>query len=597
MFNKRPINRVDTLRIELASEYKEVLPLVAKLADSDEPVNTLLIDGTHGADFEGFAAKLAASLEERSIRTAIIRTRDYLRSGEELRQQFAENITDNRAFGRVTASGTIADYFRPTAPDEWREEKLKQGRLASGAGGPLRIILLGPGARWLEGGRRPGVFLDVSRERQQRLYEGELLNFGLDENEDALEKYKIAFFVEWPIVERYRKEHLERFDFYVDMNDPESPVATGTGELLRLIAEAASAPMRVKPFFAPGVWGGQYLKRLAGLPEQWDNCAWCFEPIAPENSILLGSGEKTIEIPFTLVMNSAYRTVLGDRVSGLFGDFFPIRMNYLDTMGGSNLSVQVHPKQEYIRERFNYILEQQESYYMMEQKPGSKVYLGLTESCTEERFLAAVADAQMTGTPFDFTEYVQEWECEKGDLFLIPTGTVHCSGSDNFVLEISATTWWFTFKLYDYVRPGLDGKPRPIDIGHAAPNIDWHKQTDWVGRELIARPALLSRQGANEEYALGRREDLLFYVNRIHLAEQWTDDTRGEVLLLNLVEGQRVRLEPIAAPDKAVELDYAESYIVPAAVGAYRLINLGSAPAKLIKAGVSPQWERAVAYE
>lgn len=592
LFNKRPVNPARHIQVHMIRGYEELLREVVKPFDRAGGQRTLIVDGTHGADFDGFVGALAAYLSDRSIKFTIYPTTKYMKSGAQLQQWFAGDISDNRSFGKMT-TGSIGDYFEPEARETLRSELRRRSPQEEERRNRWTVIL-GPGAAWLSGDSDFRLFLDITRENQQILHQKGLQNFGFNDNMDTLEKYKIAFFVEWPILETYRKRVVGKFDFYVDMNAEQTPVAVTADDLSGLIRAVAAGPMRVKPFFAPGVWGGQYLKKLADLPDDWVNCAWSFEPIAPENSILIGCEGGEIEVPFTLVMNVAYRDILGERVSGLFGDYFPIRFDYLDTIGGTNLSVQVHPKQAYIRERFNYILEQQESYYIMEKKQGSKVYLGLTETAAEDSFLPAVEAAQATGTPIEFTDYVQEWDCEKGDLFLIPTGTVHCSGSDNLVLEISATTWWFTFKIYDYVRKGLDGNPRPINIDHAAANIDWYKKRDWVERELIARPVETGRQGESVEYELGSREDLLFYVNRLHLTSVWEDDTRGEVLLLNLVEGQRVRIEPLAVPEAAVEFAYAESYILPAAVGAFRIHNLGDVPAKLIKAGVSPQWNQAV---
>jgi len=596
MFNKLPVNPAHGVQAELATGMEETLHRVMLLLEEEGRPAVLALDGTHGADFDGFADALAHHLSAHDIAAERVPASRYLRSTAELRERFADNITDNRAFGYMVEAD-IADYYRADARERWQAEL--SGSDTGGGSGEIYVmkLLYGPGAGWLCEGSAPTLFLDLSRESQQRLHQGTLGNFGFDDNRDALEKYKIAFFVEWPILEGYRKQLLPTCGLYLDMNDPVRPVAVSVGDLRRLLRTIAMGPLRVKPFFAPGVWGGQYLKRLAALPEDWANCAWSFEPIAPENSLLIGCAGHLLEVPFTLVMQEAYANILGERVSGLFGDYFPIRFDYLDTIGGSNLSVQVHPKQAYIEEVFNYPLEQQESYYIMEQEPGAKVYLGLTDSCTEQSFLGEVEQAQATGEPFDFACYVQEWEAAKGDLFLIPTGTVHCSGSGNLVLEISATTWWFTFKIYDYVRRGLDGQPRPINIDHAAANIDWHKSADWVGRELIARPRELSRQSGGVEYELGQRDDLLFYVHRLHLTEVWEDDTAGELQLLNLVEGERARLVPLADPGRAVEFGYAESYIVPATTGRYAIINLGAGEARIIKAGVSPRWDRPIRHD
>ncbi|MCM3749382.1 class I mannose-6-phosphate isomerase [Paenibacillus pasadenensis] len=596
MFQKRPVNPVRAYPIDpgaeapyaaagLQSGFEAITSPLLQLAGQGNPVHAV-IDGTHGASFQSVIRRAVDALEQQGHRVIVLGSSSFLRSGEELRQQFARNITDNRAFGYVT-DAAIEAYFLPDA-----RENYANMLQAAQAEAPAVVITFGPGSYWLaQESCEISYFLDVSREQQQLEHKGQLLNFGFNWNRDEVEKYKIALFVEWPVLEPYRASILESVHYYVDMNQPANPVLATTRSLRGMISSIAGAPLRVKPFFAPGVWGGQYLKQLADLPEDWANCAWGFEPIAPENSILVEYDGQQIEIPFLIVMFYEHRSILGDRLTGLFGDYFPIRFDYLDTMDGGSLSLQVHPKQEYIRSQFNEPLPQQESYYIMERDEGATVYLGLTESCTEQGFLGAVQEAQQTGVPIPFTDYVNAYEANKGDLFLIPTGTVHAAGTNNLVLEISSTTWWFTFKIYDYLRKGMDGKPRPINIDHAAGNIDFYKKTEWVEQNLIPSPVLLQAQGENEEYVLGQRDDLLFYVHRLHLSDEWRDHTNDELVMYNLVEGEKVRIVSCADESVFVEFQYAESYILPADLGEYRIINLGSAPCKLIKAGVSKAWD------
>lgn len=589
MFEKRPLNPIRHAVLENGMEegYEALLQRVISQAKRASRVFTLVVDGTHGADFQALLKRLIPYIEDHGIRFAAVDTYGYLKSGTELRHQFRRNITDNRAFGYVSEQ-KIDEYFKSGAQRDFSEYA---AGLTAAASEQTLFVVFGPGALWLTDGRcDASLFLDVSREYQEIAHKGSLLNFGFSWNIDTVEKYKIAYFVEWPLLEKYRKEWMDAFDWYVDMNDPSRPVLLSLSDLLAVIRDIARFPLRVKPFLMPGVWGGQYLKQIADLPADMINCAWNFEPIAPENSVLVSNGEHVVEIPFLLVMAFSHLDIIGARNVKLFGDYFPVRFDFLDTMDGDNLSCQVHPKQSYIRENFNEFMEQQESYYIMEKQDDAKVYLGLTETCTEESFREAVEQSQETGEPIPFTEYVQEWKSEKGDLYLIPTGTVHCSGKNNFVLEISATTWWFTFKIYDYVRKDLDGKLRPINIDYAFDNIDFSRNTGWVQENLIPQPKLLKQQGRNEEYMLGERDDQLFYVNRIHLSDRWEDKTDDEFVLLNLVEGERVRIMSLDNLDVYVEFGYAESYIIPASFGAYAIVNLSSTPCKLIKAGVSRKW-------
>jgi mannose-6-phosphate isomerase class I len=592
MFEAYPVNPVRHARIEGIRKGSSALLsyLEAQIAGKAQDTFHLIVDGTHGAAFQKWIQQAVPYFQGRGYAVSVLYSGSFLKSGEELRHDFQDCITSNRAFGRVTDEDVEA-YFQPDAKLLY-QQTMDRCLAANPQSERKLVVTFGPGSAYLADNLGDlTMFLDISREAQQVKHNHGLLNFGMTWNEDSLEKYKIAYFVEWPIWENYRKALLPSIDCYVDTHDEQEPAFVSYPDLSAMIQDVVRYPFRVKPFFAPGVWGGQYLKKLVpSLPNDWVNCAWNFEPVAPENSILIGYQGNVIEVPFLIVMAGEHLTIMGERAVKLFGDYFPIRYNYLDTMDGGRLSVQVHPKLDFMRERFNEFLEEQESYYVMERQNDSKVYLGLTEHCDGERFLSEVRRSQETGEPIEFRDYVQEWNSAKGDLYLIPTGTVHCSGKDNLVLEISATTWWYTMKIYDYARKGMDGKPRPINIDYAEPNIDFYKTTDWVKSNLIPEPVLLRREGENEIYLLGARDDLLFRVQRIHLADEIADDTEGEFILLNLVEGERARI--ISREDSSItrDLRYAEACIIPAAFGAFTLVNLGGAPCKLIKTGVSKTW-------
>ena len=93
--------------------------------------------------------------------------------------------------------------------------------------------------------------------------------------------------------------------------------------------------------------------------------------------------------------------------------------------------------------------------------------------------------AQAGGAPFSAERYVNAWPAKKHDHFSIPAGTIHCSGKNSMVLEISATPYIFTFKLWDWARLGLNGLPRPIHLKHGLANIQWNRDREWVKSNLI----------------------------------------------------------------------------------------------------------------
>jgi mannose-6-phosphate isomerase class I len=263
--------------------------------------------------------------------------------------------------------------------------------------------------------------------------------------------------------------------------------------------------------------------------------------------------------------------LLGPAVYGRFGAEFPIRFDFLDTMGGGNLSLQVHPLTEYIHRTFGIAYTQDESYYLLDAGPQASVFLGLRTGVDRSAMLAELEEANRGGPPFDAARHVNRWPARKHDHFLIPGGTVHCSGADAMVLEISATPYIFTFKLWDWGRPGLDGLPRPVNLAHGAANIQWDRQTDWVRENLVNRVSPVASGDGWREERTGLHELEFLETRRHWFTGAAPHDTLGGVQVLNLVEGDEAVVESPAGAFAPLVVHYAETFIVPAASGAYTI--------------------------
>jgi mannose-6-phosphate isomerase class I len=179
--------------------------------------------------------------------------------------------------------------------------------------------------------------------------------------------------------------------------------------------------------------------------------------------------------------------------------------------------------------------------------------------------------AQAGGAAFPAEQYANPFPAKKHDHFLIPAGTVHCSGAESMVLEISATPYIFTFKMWDWGRLGLDGKPRPIHLEHGLANIQWNRNTDWTRRHLVNcfEPLGQGDGWRAERTGLHQRE---FIETRRHwFTKKVSHDTRGGVHVLNLVEGEEAIVESPTGAFAPFMIHYAETFIVPAAVGSYTI--------------------------
>ena len=342
----------------------------------------------------------------------------------------------------------------------------------------------------------------------------------------------------------------------------------------RAMAQTSAQPFRMVPYFDPGVWGGNWMKSQFALPDNGSNYAWSFDGVPEENSLLLDFGEGLIQTPAQNLVFMYPRPLLGERVHARFGTEFPIRFDMLDTMNGQNLSLQVHPLTEYIQQHFNMKYTQDESYYLLDaQGEDPCVFLGLRTGVQPEEMMQALEAAQQGGAPFPAERFVNRIPVKKHDHVLIPAGTVHCSGANTMVLEISATPYIFTFKLWDWDRLDLDGRPRPVHLEHGAANIQWDRDTQWVQEHLInaVTQVYQNEDGSIERTGLHEKEPLDTY--RISTDQKLPIHRNGSVHVMNLVEGQRALLVSTEGRFDPFELHYAETCIIPEAAGAYQVCS------------------------
>jgi mannose-6-phosphate isomerase class I len=436
------------------------------------------------------------------------------------------------------------------------------------------IVLLGTGATLICPQPRVLVYADLARwEIQMRQRRNQIGNFGAENLEETASlKYKRAFFVDWRSADRLKLHLFDRIDVLLETHVPGAPKAITGDVLRRSLVAVTRRPFRVVPFFDPGPWGGHWMERVCGVPPAGlPNHAWCFDCVPEENSLLLGFGEHRVEIPSLNVVLTRPKELLGEDIYARFGAEFPIRFDFLDTVGGGNLSLQVHPLTAYIRKEFGMEYTQDESYYLIDAEPGACVYLGLKEGVSREAMVRDLYRAQEENFDFPAETYVNRFPARKHDHFLIPAGTVHCSGKDSMVLEISATPYIFTFKLWDWGRVGLNGRPRPIHLAHGEANIQWDRTTDWVRRSLINRvEAIASGDGWREERT-GLHDLELIETRRHWFTGTVPHDTKGTVHVLNLVEGEEALIESPSYAFEPFPIHYAETFIVPAAVGPYTI--------------------------
>ncbi len=539
--------------------------LAALVAEGLAEGGVVRIDGYVGVFWEELRAGLGAALEAGGARAKWIDAARGLKDEDEIGRVIAPFLGgDDPLFG-TRFTGDLADLF----------DGARVAELAAETGhGPA--IVYGCGAALVEVDGPIGYVDLPKNELQFRARAGTAGNIGSSRALSGGETYKRFYFVDWPALNGHKARLAGQVAWVVDGQRPEAPLAMRGEELRATLARMGRTVLRARPWFEPGPWGGQWCKaHVPQLPEA-PNYAWSFELISPENGLLLERDGRMLEVSFDWLMIREGAAVLGESAER-FGVEFPIRFDFLDTVDGGNLSVQVHPRPEYIAREFGENFTQDECYYILDCTPGARVNLGFQAGVDPAEFRAAFERSFEKREPLDVEKYVQSLPAAKHDLFLIPNGTIHGSGSGNMVLEISATPYIFTFKLHDWLRPDLSGNLRPLNIARGMKNLYFDLQGERVREELVSRPRVVKEGAGWTIEHLPTHERHFYDVYRFNLEEGMPGgleiETAGSAHVLSLVEGARVRVE--TEEGLAMSFNYAETFIVPAAAGNYRLRSEG----------------------
>lgn len=555
-YNKYPKIKVKGYENVCILGYENIIKELTKYISSNSVV---IIDTYPGVNDEEVIPMIQTLKPD-----LFINMKNIFKKEQVITEQLKYHLTDDRVFGKMYY-GEINDFIDE---DKLNDAK-KQVENHSGV-----IIIYGFGASLVSKGDLI-VYLDMARWEIQLRYRQGAGNYKCSNyDEDILRKYKRAFFIEWRIADKHKIKIFDHIDFFIDTNKANNPKMV-TGKAVREgLKQTTQQPFRTVPYFDPGVWGGQWMKKVCGLDQNTDNFAWSFDGVPEENSLYLDFGNDYIEIPAMDLVLYQPRKLLGPQVYARFGAEFPIRFDFLDTVLGQNLSLQVHPLTEYIKKQFGMSYTQDESYYILDAKENATVYLGLKENIDKDEMIRDLRKANNGKIIFDVEKYVNKFPAKKHDHFLIPAGTCHCSGSGTMVLEISATPYIFTFKLWDWGRVGLDGKPRPVHIEHGKEVIQWDRTTSWVKKNLVNAIYEVENNRHYVEEHTGLHELEFIETRRYWINDEVTIQTNNTVNMLNLIEGSEILIESPTAQFEPYIIHYAETFIIPADVKEYRMKSL-----------------------
>lgn len=494
----------------------------------------------------------------------IISTDELAKPEDVLVKEFDDYMTDDRVFG-IMCHKKLADFFDKEALVTASESL---GNKSEGV-----YVVAGVGAALVSRGDIY-VYCDITRWEIQLRYRQGMSNWHRSNGDvPVLTKYKCGFFIEWRLADRHKAEHFDHFDYVLETEQENMPKLM-TGDAFRTaLKKISSQPFRLEPYFDPGVWGGHWMQENFGLDKDKENFAWSFDGVPEENAVNFKFGDVSVKLPAMDLVLYQPENLLGGRVYTRFGAEFPIRFDLLDTMGGGNLSLQVHPMTKYIQDTFGMHYTQDESYYFLDADEDEEtyMYLGVKKDVDREAMAADLARAEKGEILFPAEKYVNKVPVKKHDHVAIPAGTIHCSGSNNMVLEISATPYIFTFKLWDWGRVGLDGIPRPIHLAHGLKNIQWDRDTDWIYKNIVHQEKTVHEAGGVRIEKTGLHAFEFIDTFRYNLTQSTEVEMDDSVHVINLVDGKSALIESTDDSFEPFEVHYAETAVIPAKVGRFKI--------------------------
>ena len=566
------------------------------IASSGKRACILAIDGFLGVEWQRFISAMKDSLVEAGFSAETIDIASCYKPLSENEKIINPYLSGDPFFGRIF-DGHLEDFLDNNKIDalQGKLKSYKSKEAESTAYSPQAVVCYGCGAAnsFLRELFDFVFYMDITREEfVKRIQKNEFgflrpseISEGMSQAADIglpVYLFKISTYVYYPVLERYKRHLLPYIDCYLDGNISEELKLVPRDAFDGILSVLAQYPIRLKPLYVPSPWGGQWIKKIRKLPKSMINCAWSFEAIAPEMSLKIAVGNTFLEIPFLTFLSRESVRLMGYSAAERFENFFPIRVHYDDGIEGGNMAIQVHPPTSYAKKCFDEEIGQDESYYVVFTGLGSKVFLGLKEETDEKEFYQAVRKSEIQNVPLDYDKYVNSIPSKVGDLFLIPAGTVHASGRNEVVLEIG-NSYGYTFHIYDYLRPDLHERLRPIHSSHAFQVIKFRRTARWVNQHLKQRPRLVRSGQDWAEYLLGKLEEIFYVVHRLEFATKIDDDTKGKFHILTLVEGDGMIVQSKERPERKYGLDFSETVIVPACFGKYSILNLGHDLCKVIK--------------
>lgn len=227
-------------------------------------------------------------------------------------------------------------------------------------------------------------------------------------------------------------------------------------------------PFLFQPNLHPVVWGGHQLRPYKGLEPNEEPIGESWEVSAVPSSTSIISNGSFQGRDLTSVIAEFPEEILGHAVNEKYHGHLPLLVKFIDAE--RDLSIQVHPNDE-MAWREHKKMGKSEMWYIIKAAPGSHLYAGFKQQITSDEYFRRIADGTITEVLADHT-------VKTGDVFYLPAGRVHAICGGIMLAEVQQSSD-VTYRIYDYNRPGMDGKPRELHTDLAAQALDYHVEQNY----------------------------------------------------------------------------------------------------------------------
>lgn len=567
------VNVPESVKIGLIKGIQNVAKKIAGLLND---VDTVGIDAYPGTEYEMLVNVLKQQLADKGVK--FIDAASVMLPSEVITAKIKPYLPEDREADPVLLYGR---RYRDGYKGLQDAEKVKQLRAHIKNG--QKVIVCGKGAlsEELQDEYDLRIWMDVTpRTAVLNCKNGKNMNIGLTEELPYPLMMRRNYYVDFETAmeQRWNMMKNQKIDYYITADEPVNMSMLPFNALIELFEELNRRPFRCRPVYLEGVWGGYYVHKLRNLPKEMRNCAWVFDMIPLEVSLVAELDNGEFEVPFFTFVQAMGEKLLGHKAYTEFGGYFPIRFNYDDTFHSSgNMSIQCHPHADYVISNHGEFGRQDESYYVVRAGHQAKTYLGFENEDSGKEFLELADRAQTTHEIIDYQKYIHAVESVPGTQVMIPAGTIHASGRNQVILEIgSLTVGSYTYKLYDYQRTDpITGVPRPIHMKMGRDVLRTERDAKWVNENLVNHGRVVRDDTSGKEIIVGEHDLLYFSLRNLIFENAMDDDTNGLFHVLALVDGEKVRVESIDNPEFYYEMNSLDIVVVPANFGKYKVINLG----------------------